>query len=772
MFQRFFVLTTVLFVAMLLALRADDRGDRFVGTWKTKVKFGGHDQSVTIANDSGQWSVKGTYEKGGAVVGTFVGENVRFDGGQLMYHSRFVKKPVESWQDNDITLRLDGDALAMSFVAKTGEKIARAFERMPGDPKVAAKPPANEPAKPKAQTRLEEKLVGTWKGESGVRFDEYWTITYDGTSFKVAGTYWKNGKEVGSCHGTNVVAGKDSLTFQRTFDKKPAADLGTTTTCTFKVTESGVQLVVGSGAKAKTETLERGGEPKVAANDAGKPSNPKPAAPPRRTDGNFVGVWVGSFPNMGHRLTLNIVKQTDEWLVEAFVTSADNKRVAYFKQPDAKMDADGKSLTVTPAWVEKAPPITGDPALTLTPQPPALRAEFSDARIADKVTIDLARGDPRQYAQLKPQRDFKGRPTKPSGGTTDPGSKTSVFETFKLPPDIPPAKPFAVLDAKQHVVAMAVSPDGKRVALGSQQTLNGGFTADLSVWDIETQKQVWIKKKMIEEPVVGMVTLLAFSGDGKILTARPQKVGDYPLLFFDAATGQELRSPAPLNMKVDCLAFHPSKLLLAIGTSRFGSSGLELIDLRTGKSMWTAALVHQTAVDGLAFSPNGETIATFGRTADAKAYCVKLSDSTKGALIHDFGATQKGIANAVIFSGDGKLLAAHFGDLGSPGIVIWDTASKEEVRRITDLAPGTFTKVPNLAFLADNKTLAVSCWDRHLHLFDVTGGKQVGIYPRVFGIDVSAVFAVGDGQVLLTNKQSEGIIQLWRQSEALPPPIR
>jgi WD40 repeat protein len=181
-----------------------------------------------------------------------------------------------------------------------------------------------------------------------------------------------------------------------------------------------------------------------------------------------------------------------------------------------------------------------------------------------------------------------------------------------------------------------------------------------------------------------------------------------------------------------------------------------------------------TAVDGLAISPKGETIATFGRTADEKgiwngAYGVKLFDAASGKLIHDFGAAAGGIPESILYSGDGKLIAALFGDLNKPAIVIWDAATHEEVRRITDLAGGTYSSRHNLAFLADNKTLAVSCWDRHLHLFDVTTARRVGVYPRVYGISVSDVFAVGDGRMLLTDKQSDGL-PLWKQSDALAPP--
>jgi WD40 repeat protein len=402
----------------------------------------------------------------------------------------------------------------------------------------------------------------------------------------------------------------------------------------------------------------------------------------------------------------------------------------------------------------------------LTPQPSGLRAELSDGKMA--VVVELAKGDLKQYTQLKPPAGPKGKAAVPPELS---GGKKSTVETFKLPGNIPPAKPFAVLDAKQQVVSLAVSPDGKRVAVGSQQTLTGGFTADLAVWDIEQQKQVWIKKRMAVGDLAS-VQQLAFSGDGKILIACPAKVGEGEILrFYDAETGLELKSPPPLKMSIGCVAWHPTKLLLSVGTVKAFYGQLELIDPRTGKSLWAVSQVHRTQIDGLAFSPDGETIATFGRATKGKDYCVKLFDSAKGALIHEFPGTPNGIATSVAFAGDGKLVAALFGDLNKPALVIWDTATKQEVRRITDMATGGHSSRHNLAFLADNKTLAVSCWDRHLHMFDATTGQRTGVYPRAYGATVSDVYAVGDGQMLLTNRETEGLL-LWKQSDALTPPTR
>jgi hypothetical protein len=148
------VLILGFFLGALPALRADEFSDKIVGTWKTRENFAGYDLRTTIANEGGQWSIKGTFEKDGTVAGTFVGEKVRVAGGSLTYWFKHVKKPDGMWQDHETTLRPDGDGLVMSWVAKNGREIVRACERVPG-PKETAQTPAQEPARPRPPGRAD-----------------------------------------------------------------------------------------------------------------------------------------------------------------------------------------------------------------------------------------------------------------------------------------------------------------------------------------------------------------------------------------------------------------------------------------------------------------------------------------------------------------------------------------------------------------------------------------------------------------------------------------
>jgi hypothetical protein len=146
-------------------------------------------------------------------------------------------------------------------------------------PVLSAQAPQKEPAKDKTpepmyknklQAKLGEKLVGTWKASG--RFDEYWTIAPEGNAFAITGTFWKNGKEVGAAYGTQVSLGTENITFKRVFDKKPEPKLGNSTICIFKITDTGVELIVGGGSTAKGEPLTRAEAPKVVAKEAAKPA--------------------------------------------------------------------------------------------------------------------------------------------------------------------------------------------------------------------------------------------------------------------------------------------------------------------------------------------------------------------------------------------------------------------------------------------------------------------------------------------------------------------
>jgi hypothetical protein len=155
---------------------------------------------------------------------------------------------------------------------------------------------------------------------------------------------------------------------------------------------------------------------------------------------------------------------------------------------------------------------------------------------------------------------------------------------------------------------------------------------------------------------------LAFSADGARITTSAG--------VFDVATGRALGTGAPkakpLPQKTPEFRRVPSpdgKLLAAAAVLDY----LELLDLATTQKTrtWNTHL----AFEGIAFSPDGTTIAAWGRPAH-----LLLLDA-RGQSDRDLDGTELGkrdVIDDAAFSHDGKLIVAR---ALTPAIAVWDVTS-------------------------------------------------------------------------------------------------
>src|SRR5262249_52342060 len=157
--------------------------------------------------------------------------------------------------------------------------------------------------------------------------------------------------------------------------------------------------------------------------------------------------------------------------------------------------------------------------------------------------------------------------------------------------------------------------------------------------------------------------------------------------------------------QVFALAFSPDGKLLASGGEirtdpkqlHLHESELRLWDVATGKEVHKLE-GHGSTVKGLAFSPDGKTLASAcgGCTA-------RLWDVTTGKEDGRFRGHSHALA-ALGYSPDGKRLATA----GDQTIRLWDPATGEELRRLD----GHTGRVTAVAFAPDGKTLASGSFDR------------------------------------------------------------
>jgi WD40 repeat protein len=139
---------------------------------------------------------------------------------------------------------------------------------------------------------------------------------------------------------------------------------------------------------------------------------------------------------------------------------------------------------------------------------------------------------------------------------------------------------------------------------------------------------------------------------------------------------------------------------------------------------------HTGSVKGVAFSPDGTTLASVG---DETAGRLKLWRVADGSLLYSVDAHEGG-AYCVSFSPDGKLIATG----GQDGLVrLWNAADGAPIRNLT----GSVADLTSVAFSPDGHTIAASSWGMDwanavdtVHLWRVDDGApllQLNGNPRV-----------------------------------------
>jgi WD40 repeat protein/serine/threonine protein kinase len=320
---------------------------------------------------------------------------------------------------------------------------------------------------------------------------------------------------------------------------------------------------------------------------------------------------------------------------------------------------------------------------------------------------------------------------------------------------------------------LAYSPDGSRLAVGDGSTVrilnaqNGqevfsfdghvgpvrcvGFTADgrrlasapqdapLRIWDFESGRPV--------QALQGSWAVAIYP-DGRRVAAR---AADETVRVWDVADGRELRRFTPGGV-VRCLALSPDGNRLASGgwlldskTSQSLSGRIKIWDLAGGREL--LELVGETrAVEALAFSPDGRTLASGGPSRT-----VLLWDAVTGKPLRTL-AGHKDLVLSVRYSPDGKFLASGGVD---QTVRVWDAVSGAPLQ----LLRGHSRAVQAVAFSPDSRSLASVALDGTIRLWDPTRGQEPltlrGHAKEVYGVS----FDPTGGRVATAGE--DGAVKLW-----------
>jgi WD40 repeat protein len=312
-----------------------------------------------------------------------------------------------------------------------------------------------------------------------------------------------------------------------------------------------------------------------------------------------------------------------------------------------------------------------------------------------------------------------------------------------------PSLPPGVTDA-------ALAPDGRAASSHADQ---------VCLLDLENRR---IERKL---PIPASGFGLAFSPDGRTVAAAAGR----HVRLWDVAAGRQallLDHGAP----VKAVAFSPTGGLVATagddGTAR-------LWELPAGAPR-TACLAHSGISPGLAFAPDGRTLA-LGGTGHAVAVSLwgPCTGERRGSLTGPGLALTHGRSpptaspsgepglsvGAVAFSADGTTLAAACSD----GVIrLWDVSSA--ALRLT--LSGHTDAVRRLAFTPDGRTLASLGHDNVLNLWHLGTGQQLfTLSPH--GQELHGLAFSRDGRLLVTGARPPGgagpsSLLMWRAEPVGP----
>ena len=284
----------------------------------------------------------------------------------------------------------------------------------------------------------------------------------------------------------------------------------------------------------------------------------------------------------------------------------------------------------------------------------------------------------------------------------------------------------------RYLTTLAISPDGRRVALNDQ-------TTHIQVVEARDGRVLWEAGAELFGPE-SLVTALSFSPDGRYVVSGDSKGR---VRLWDAESGHHCAT-APYTLKpIAAVGFYPDAGTVAAVAHGENAIRFWPIDPRPEPP---APMNHGDEVWDLAFFPGGTHLISAGDD-----HYIRLWDVESGALIRTIGKHET-LVTAAAVSPDGKALVS--GDY-SGHVRLWDLGRAVATARALADLPG---KVRTLAWSPDGRHLAIGGNATLIHVWERATDRIPQITPPhedTYGLAWSP-----DGSVLAAASHQRRI-SLW-----------
>jgi WD40 repeat protein len=372
------------------------------------------------------------------------------------------------------------------------------------------------------------------------------------------------------------------------------------------------------------------------------------------------------------------------------------------------------------------------PTPTFSPDGRSL-ALLTPARV---TLVDVATGRGRATLTPRPARVFgPGQAFSPGGRTLAVGDDKGAVILW----DIATNRQRALSHGIEPVAGLAFSSDGSILA-------SSGTDGRVILWDSR------VRSPLAPLGRRSAILSIAFNHDGRELalggSVRAQSAWRGKLVTWDVATGRRRAILAADRGEINSVAFSPDGQTVASGGE--DDRTVTLWDAASGRTR-TRVKVHDDGVETLSLAPHGRVLAVAASTGGI--ILQHLDTGTRNVLTAD--PPESFHARTVVFSADGRTVAAGGSDKNRGQVVVWDVQTGRQRARLTAAGP----EMRSVAFSPDSRTLASGADNGDVLLWDVATSGQRAILTSSHGPARSVAFS-RDGRLLAAGYE-DGSVALW-----------